>query len=293
MRAGLFALLWVLLFSCTPKTEEVVFRKRDAVVLKEGSFYLSEGDFDYLREEARRLRISVPKRKEVEEALRYYLSRKRELRYAFARMKKYEPLILPVLKKYGLPEELKYLPVVESLYNPFAVSRSGAGGLWQLMPATARRFGLRIDRFVDERFDPIKSTEAASRYLKSLYEEFKDWELVLAAYNCGEGCVRRRAKGDFWRSRKNLPEETRNYVPAFMAVLLIASNPERFGITLPEKGEPITALKFSFPTSTEVIVKAFGLDPSRFKDANPHIKGLFVPAGTYVYLEERLFVQKE
>ncbi|NPB07823.1 MAG: lytic transglycosylase domain-containing protein [Aquificae bacterium] len=282
----------LLLFSCTPKVKKTVLGERDFVVLKEGNFYLSEEDFRYVQREARKLRIKIPKRKEVERALLFYLKRKEDLRYAFLRMKKYEDLIVPILRKYGLPEELKYLPVIESLYNPFAVSRSGAAGIWQLMPATAKRYGLRISEEIDERFDIIRSTEAAARYLSDLYREFGDWELVLAAYNCGEGCVRRKSRGNFWDSQDNLPRETRNYVPLFMAVLLIATEGEKYGLTRPEGVEKLVALKISFPAEVRTLAEIFGIRETQFRDANPHIRGSSIPPGTYIYLEERFFASR-
>ncbi|MGB9873442.1 MAG: lytic transglycosylase domain-containing protein, partial [Hydrogenobacter sp.] len=116
-----------------------------------------------------------------------------------------------------------------------AVSRSGAAGLWQFISSTARRYGLRVDDQVDERFDVIKSTEAAVRYLKDLYNMFGSWELALAAYNCGENCVKSRTAGvDFWITKDMLPLETRNYVPAFFAVLLLVRDPVKYGISVPE-----------------------------------------------------------
>jgi len=284
-------MLVILTMACSPKTREVVLGSKNVEVLKEGNFYLSEEDFKYVEREALKLRIKIPKRREVEKALVFYLNRKEDLRYAFMRMKRYEDLILPILKKYNLPEELKYLPVIESLYNPFAVSRSGAAGLWQLMPATAKRYGLRVEGDFDERFDVIKSTEAAARYLSDLYREFKDWELVLAAYNCGEGCVRRNAKGDFWKSKDRLPKETRNYVPLFMAILLIATDKERYGVAPQEAEERVVALKLSFPMEVETFLKVFGVKESHFRDYNPHIRGNRIPAGAYIYLEERFLAK--
>ncbi|NPB06089.1 MAG: lytic transglycosylase domain-containing protein [Aquificae bacterium] len=284
----MFALpaLLILLLACTPKTEELVLKKRPVLVLKEGRFYLTERELGRVRAYARALKIKVPEREEVERALRFYLSRKKQLELALSRMKRYEELIVPVLRRYGLPEELKYLPVVESMYDPFAVSRSGAAGLWQLMPFTARRFGLRVDRTVDERFDPYRSTEAAARYLKYLYEKFKNWELVLAAYNCGEGCVERRARNGFWSSRHRLPAETQNYVPAFMAVLLVATEPERYGLKVSGKTERIRALKFDFPVTVSFVVRALDLNESAFRDLNPHIRSELIPPGTQIYLSE-------
>ena len=133
----------------------------------------------------------------------------------------YFPIFEDMLSKYGLPDELKYLAVIESALNPMAHSRMGAAGLWQFMPSTGRLFNLEINSLIDERRDPIKSTEAACRYLVRLYHLFDDWTLALAAYNCGPGNVlkamRRSGKKDFWGIYSFLPRETRSYVPIFVA----------------------------------------------------------------------------
>ena len=134
----------------------------------------------------------------------------------------YIPIFEEALEAYGLPLELKYLPIIESALNPSAVSRAGAAGLWQFMTSTAKIYGLTINSLVDERRDPIKSTWAAARYLKDLYDIYKDWNLVIAAYNCGPGNVnkaikRTEGKADYWEIYYNLPKETRGYVPAFIA----------------------------------------------------------------------------
>ncbi|NDV57220.1 lytic transglycosylase domain-containing protein [Bacteroides sp. 519] len=134
----------------------------------------------------------------------------------------YIPIFEEALDAYGLPLELKYLPIIESALNPSAISRAGASGLWQFMLKTGKIYGLDSNSLVDERQDPIKSTWAAARYLKELHNIYKDWNLVIAAYNCGPGNVNkaiRRAGGktDYWEIYNNLPKETRGYVPAFIA----------------------------------------------------------------------------
>ncbi|MCM1372668.1 MAG: transglycosylase SLT domain-containing protein [Bacteroides sp.] len=134
----------------------------------------------------------------------------------------YIPIFEDALEAYQLPLELKYLPVIESALNPGATSRAGAGGLWQFMPTTGKRYGLEVNSLIDERRDPVKSSYAAARMLKSLYEIFGDWTLVIASYNCGPGNVSRaikRAGGerDYWKIYPYLPQETRGYVPAFIA----------------------------------------------------------------------------
>lgn len=158
---------------------------------------------------------------------------------AMVRGAKYVTTMEDMLASEGLPTELAYLPLIESGYRPEAVSPKGAAGPWQFIPATGRRYGLRIDSLVDERRDPIKSTQAAAQYLKELHRMFGDWELSLAAYNSGENRVARiiaaTDAADFWdmRRRGYLPRETSEYVPRFLAAVRIAKAPESYGFEQP------------------------------------------------------------
>ncbi len=147
----------------------------------------------------------------------------------------YFPMIEEHLTKYNIPLELKYLAIVESALNPTAISRVGAGGLWQFMPGTGKLYGLNITSYQDERFDPYKSTEAACKYLKFLYDTFDDWQLALAAYNSGPGNVnkairRSGGKKDFWSIKPYLPKETQGYVPAFIAVNYIMNHSAEYNL---------------------------------------------------------------
>ena len=147
----------------------------------------------------------------------------------------YFPIFEEALGRYNLPYELKYLPIIESALNPIARSYVGAAGLWQFMPATGKLYGLEINSLVDERMDPLKATEAACRFLSSMYNIYKDWNLVIAAYNCGSGNVNkaiRRANGkrDFWSIYPFLPRETRNYVPIFIAANYAMNYGQEHGI---------------------------------------------------------------
>ena len=147
----------------------------------------------------------------------------------------YFPIFEEALTRYNLPYELKYLPIIESALNPVARSYVGAAGLWQFMPATGKLFGLEINSLVDERMDPIKATDAACRFLSSMYAVYHDWNLVIAAYNCGSGNVNkaiRRAGGkrDFWSIYPFLPRETRNYVPIFIAANYAMNYGQEHGI---------------------------------------------------------------
>jgi membrane-bound lytic murein transglycosylase D len=152
-----------------------------------------------------------------------YTNRKRnQMTYMLGLAELYYPIFEEMLAKYDLPLELKHLAIVESALNPLAKSRSGAMGLWQFMYHSSRMFDLHIDSYIDERLDPYKSTEAACQYLSYLYRVFNDWQLALAAYNGGPGVVRnaiqKSGKHTFWEIRPYLPQETKNYVPAFIAV---------------------------------------------------------------------------
>ncbi len=156
--------------------------------------------------------------------INYFTVRDREYTKMIMRRKNlYFPIFEKYLAKYNLPDELKYLSIIESGLNPRAISRVRAVGLWQFMSATGKYYGLHNDWFIDERMDPEKSTESACRYLRDLYNMFHDWELALAAYNTGPGNVKRAIrksgyKRSFWEIYPNLPRETRSYVPQFVAI---------------------------------------------------------------------------
>lgn len=166
----------------------------------------------------------------VKKYIDMYADRKRDqVSYMLALGDYYFPMFEQALDAHGLPLELKYLPVIESALNPVAVSRVGATGLWQFMLRTGKGYGLEVNSLVDERRDPYKSTEAAVRYLKDLYAIYGDWNLVIAAYNCGPGNVnkaiaRSGGKRDYWQIYNRLPRETRGYVPAFIAANYIMNH---------------------------------------------------------------------
>lgn len=147
----------------------------------------------------------------------------------------YFPLFEEALTRYQLPYELKYVPIIESALNPMARSHAGAAGLWQFMPATGKLYGLEINSLVDERMDPVRATEAACRFLSALYAIYHDWNLVIAAYNCGGGNVnkaihRAGGKRDFWSIYPYLPRETRNYLPIFIAANYAMNYGQEHGI---------------------------------------------------------------
>ena len=167
--------------------------------------------------------IELPYNERVRAFIIRYVKRNPKQVARMLRMSEYYfPMFEESLARYGLPYELKYVPIIESALNPMARSHVGAAGLWQFMPGTAKLYGLEVNSLVDERMDPVKATDAACRFMSSLYAIYGDWNLVIAAYNCGGGNVNkaiRRAGGkrDFWSIYPYLPMETRNYVPIFIA----------------------------------------------------------------------------
>ncbi len=170
---------------------------------------------------------------------------------------RYLPMILEIFRQRGLPEELVFTAMIESGFDPMAVSRVGAKGLWQFMAPTARQYGLRVDRWLDERLDPEKSTVAAARYFRDLYTIFGSWELVQAAYNAGEMKILRAIQGtgtrDFWsltRSRL-LRDETKNFVPAIHAVTIIGQGPEQYGFEV-KPDEPLSYEQITVPKATSL-----------------------------------------
>lgn len=167
--------------------------------------------------------IEMPYNEVVQKFIDHYCTRLRpSVSYMLGANNFYVPIFEEALESYQLPLELKYLPVIESALNPSATSRVGAAGLWQFMLTTGKKYGLEVNSLIDERRDPIKSSYAAARYLKDLYQIYEDWTLVIAAYNCGPGNINKainRSGGnkDYWQIYPYLPKETRGYVPAFIA----------------------------------------------------------------------------
>ena len=189
------------------------------------------------------------------------------------------PIFEEALESYGLPLELKYLPIVESALNPRAISRAGATGLWQFMLATGKTYGLEVNSLVDERCDPILSTYAAAHYLSDLYRIFGDWNLVIAAYNCGPDNIKKaihRANGerDYWQIYPYLPRETRGYVPSFIAVNYMMNyycdhNICPLRAKLPEKTDTIMVDR---DVHMEQISNVLGIDIEQLKELNPQYR---------------------
>lgn len=210
----------------------------------------------------------------------------------------YFPIFEHYLKKHNLPEALKYLPVVESALKPKALSRVGAGGLWQFMPATGKERGLKINKYIDERFDPFRSTEAAMVHLERQYKRFNDWALALAAYNSGSGRVSRAIKRarskNFWRLMRYLPRETRNYVPAFIAASYLVDYYETHNLKpeYPELDMQITeTIRVYDNHSFYRIAQITDLPLDLIEALNPSYKKGYVPSsrsGNYLTLPRRV-----
>lgn len=196
----------------------------------------------------------------------------------------YEPIFMNALGKYGLPMELKYLPIIESALDPKAVSRAGAAGLWQFMPGTAVDEGLEVGSLVDERFDPYKSSEAAAKYLKKLYNIHGDWALALASYNWGSGNLtkaRNRANKtqDFWEVYPFLPAETRAYVPAFIAINYAMRYFPEHGISPVLGRRPMLTdtVHVSKRVHLQQISDVLGIPMAELRGLNPHFKADIIP----------------
>lgn len=196
----------------------------------------------------------------------------------------YNPIFEEALEAEGCPLELKYLPVIESAYNPSATSPVGAAGLWQFMPSTAKTYGLEVNTLVDERRDPIKSSQAAAKYLKYLHSYYGDWNLVIAAYNCGPGNVNKamqRAGGskDYWEIYGYLPKETRGYVPAFIAANYVMQYYCDHGIAPMECKLPVETdtIMVSRDLHLQQVAELCGVELDQLRSLNPQYRQDIVP----------------
>ena len=246
--------------------------------------------------ERRRLEFSKSVRENFK--VRYYLdqfsrSGRNDFQQILARSGKYMPMIGNVLREEGLPEELGYLALIESGFIVDRSSPTGAAGIWQLIPATARRYGLRIDSWVDERRDPVKSTRAAAAYLKDLHKYFGRWYLVTAAYNAGEGAVDRAmqisGEKDFWKLRETtkLRDETRNFVPKFVAAALIAADPKKYGFASVPYHAPIDYEEIEVYESKSLgaLAAMTNISAGTLQELNPELLKGQTPPGTMFRLK--------
>jgi len=202
----------------------------------------------------------------------------------------YREMILEELKKAGLPEQLSWLPLIESWFKVRALSRARALGLWQFIASTGYRFSLKRDRWIDERMDPIKSTQAAIKYLRELHSLFGDWLTALAAYNCGEVKVQKTIRNqrikyldNFWDLYVMLPRETARFVPRFLAALLIINNPEKYGFNLPQPYPPLRyeTITIQRPVKLSTLSKALGLKKDELASLNPELRHNATPDYEY------------
>ena len=235
--------------------------------------------------------IEMPYNEVVKKYIEAYTGRLRnKVSFMLAAANFYMPMFEEALEAYDLPMELKYLPIIESALNPKAVSRQRATGLWQFMLRTSQSYGLETNSLVEERFDPQKSTWAAVRYLKDLFEIYKDWNLVLAAYNCGPGNVNkaiRRAGGstDYWELYPYLPKETRGYVPGFIAVNYVMTYYCEHGICPMDSQLPAVSdtVHINKDLHLQQVAGVCNIDIEQLRSLNPQYKKDLIPGKSKVY----------
>lgn len=202
---------------------------------------------------------------------------------------RYRKMAEKIFKEEGVPTDLIWLAQVESVWKPAALSHAAAKGIWQFIPSTGRRFGLDQDHWIDERSDPEMSTRAAARYLKFLHNYFAgDWLLAMAAYNSGEGnvskAIARSGYADFWEIHRAgfLPTETRNYVPAILAVIIVANNQKRYNFQIvPERELKYDLAQVTTQTDLDVVAELCGTTPDLIRELNPHLRRDMTPPGAH------------
>ena len=236
--------------------------------------------------------IEMPLNGPVRNMINFYANRKRQLVENMLGLSLYYmPIFEEALERYGMPNELRYLPVIESALIPTAVSKAGAAGLWQFMPATGTGQGLEINSLVDQRRDPYLSSDAAARYLKQLYNTYDDWSLAIAAYNCGPGNINkalRRAGGgkkDFWEIYPFLPQETRGYVPAFIAANYIMNYHKDHNISpaLAKKPIVIDTIHVNRRIHFEQIAEVMNIPIEEIRALNPQFRKDIIPGDIRPY----------
>jgi membrane-bound lytic murein transglycosylase D len=227
----------------------------------------------------------------VELKIKNFSRYKKSFQKRLYRSGKYVRTMTDIFEEENLPQELIFLPLIESQFNPYAYSRTRASGPWQFMPATARKLQLKINWWVDERRDPIKSTKAAARYLKYLYKRFGSWPLALAAYNGGEGrikrAVRKTGSNDFWKIRTTgyIARETKDYVPSYIAASAIAMNPEDFGFGTINYQKPLMfdEVVIHYPMDLALVAKFSGVEVDDIRNLNPELRRLCTPPNVTDY----------
>ena len=235
--------------------------------------------------------IPLVMNKYVEDEIKCFQRRERKFFIeSYKRSGKYRPKIVESLKEAGLPEDLSWLPLIESGFKVRALSRARALGLWQFIPSTGYKFGLNRDAWIDERLDPEKATASAILYLEELHQIFGDWTTVLAAYNCGEGTVLRVIRkqkvnylDNFWDLYQRLPRETARYVPRFLATLHIIKDPEKYGIALgePDKPVPYEVVTIDKQLHLKAVAKKLNISYKGIKELNPELRYSITPDNQY------------
>lgn len=258
--------------------------------------YIPEATYEEIGERLKSLDSDIPLHYNVtvHSFINYFTVRNREYTKSVMRRSTfYFPVITEYLHKYDLPEELKYLAIVESGLNPIARSRAAAVGLWQFISSTGRIYGLHQDWYIDERMDPQMATDAACRHLKSLYNQFNDWELALAAYNCGAGNVRRAMrrsgyKEKFWDIYPYLPRETRAYVPQFVAILYSFNFAEEHNFIIDrwdfDPYIPFDTIHVNGYLNIDAIAEQLNICPDQIQKLNPGIRHQALPENVKDYV---------
>lgn len=269
--------------------QNTIFINSDTVtvpVLVENPLMLSQNYLYKLRLDSITKTIPLPYNEYVQHYIDIYAKRKDQIGQMLGLSNYYFPIFEKALKDYNIPQELKYLPIIESSMNPHAVSKVGATGLWQFMFATGKGYGLKMDNFVDERKDPVQASYAAAAYFRDAYAKLGDWLLAIAAYNCGMGNVTRAVEkagsNDFWIVRQYLPLETRNYVPALIASIYIMNYPAKHQISpqacnLYLKTDTVQVNQY---VSLPLLAKALNIDENSLLALNPSFKKKIVNGST-------------
>jgi len=217
----------------------------------------------------------------MKEIQSFQKAERRSFEEAYRRSGLYREMILEELRKEGLPEQLSWVPLIESAFKPRALSRARALGMWQFIRSTGYRYGLKQDKYVDERMDPVKATRAAIRYMTELHDLFGDWTTAVAAYNCGEMAVQRVIRAQrvnyfdsFWDLFNNLPYETARHVPRFIATLLIVGDPAKYGFELPAPEPPLRyeVVEIATPVKLAALAQSMGLETGRLTVLNPELR---------------------
>jgi membrane-bound lytic murein transglycosylase D len=231
--------------------------------------------------------VALDQNKYVDRWIQYFTGKGRPhmARY-LSRSARYLPMMKNTLRENGLPEDLVYVALIESGFSPVAHSHANAVGYWQFIRGTGKRYGLRIDGFIDERRDPVLSTKAAAEYFKALHNLFGNWHLALAGYNAGENrvnrAIRRYYTRDFWdlyTRRYSFTRETKNYIPKFIAAAMIAKNPEKYGFTDVEYQDPLSydTVELKHPISLSRLAQNLNVDVDEMRLLNPKFRGDYIP----------------